>query len=180
MQATNCHSDFSILDVDDELRTLTLICDTREQNTTALKRRLEGIGLPVIREKLDFADYSCRTDHFDFRDRFAVERKMNIDEVAQNLTRGRKRFAREFERAKAVHAKVYLLIENGSWEAVCGHKYRTLVHPNALRRSLLTWESRYGASVQFCRPETTPIILRDIMICEARHELERIAQEAGD
>ena len=78
MQVMNCHSDFSILDVDDELRTLALICDTREQNTTALKRRLEGIGLPVIREKLDFADYSCRTEHFDFSKRFAVERKMSI------------------------------------------------------------------------------------------------------
>lgn len=76
MQAMNCRSDFSILDVDDELKTLTLICDTREQNTIALKRRLEGIGLPVCREKLDFADYSCRTEHFDFSKRFAVERKI--------------------------------------------------------------------------------------------------------
>lgn len=177
---TSCRSDLSPSEIEAELATLTLIVDTREQDTAMLRRRLEATGLPVIREKLDFADYSCRTDHFDFRDRFAVERKMSIDEVAQNLTRGRKRFAREFERANAVHAKVYLLIENGSWEAICGHKYRTLVHPNALLASLFTWQARYHAPVLFCRPETTPRILREVLLREARNELERIAQGAGD
>lgn len=176
MQATNCHSDFSILDVDDELRTLALICDTREQNTTALKRRLEGIGLPVIREKLDFADYSCRTEHFDFSKRFAVERKMSIDEIAQNLTRGRKRFAREFEKATAANARVYILIENGSWDAIIQRKYRTLVHPNALIASLFTWQARYNSKVVFCQSKSTPKIIHEILLREARHELEQIAK----
>ncbi|MDO5547715.1 MAG: ERCC4 domain-containing protein [Eubacteriales bacterium] len=176
----SCRSELHPSEIEDELKTLTLVCDTREHDTTALRRRLEGTGLPVIREKLDFADYSCKTEHFDFTNCFAIERKMSIDEVAQNLTRGRKRFAHEFERAKAVNARVYLLIENGSWEAIFGHKYRTLVHPNALIASLFTWQARYNAAVLFCRPETTPMIIREVLMREVRHELEQIASKVGD
>lgn len=179
MVEMNCRSDFSILDVDDELKTLQLICDTREHETTALKRRLEGIALPVRREKLDFADYSCRTEHFDFSKMFAIERKMSIDEIAQNLTRGRKRFAREFEKAVAENARIYILIENGSWDAIIQRKYRTQMHPNALIASLFTWQARYGAKVVFCKSSNTPKIIREILQREARHELERIAK-VGD
>lgn len=171
------HSDFQLFEIPDELKTLQLVCDTREQNTILLRRRLEAIGLPVLREKLNFADYSCKTEHFDFTRTFAIERKMSIDEIAQNFTHGRERFAREFERAKSEDAKIYILIENGSWESIYGGKYRTRIHPNALVASLLTWEARYGATVQFCRSETTPLLIRDVLLREARHELERIALE---
>ena len=175
-----CRSDMiSPAEIDEEMKSLSLICDTREQNTAALRRRLEGIGLPVCREKLDFGDYSCRTEHFDFSSRFSIERKMSLDEIAQNLTRGRKRFARDFERAKAVNARVYVLIENGSWEMIYGQHYRTRVHPRALIASLFTWQARYGAKVIFCRAETTPLIIREILTREARHELEEMAK-AGD
>ena len=62
---TSCRSDLSPSEIEGELATLTLIVDTREQDTAMLRRRLEATGLPVVREKLDFADYSCRTEHFD-------------------------------------------------------------------------------------------------------------------
>ena len=176
----SCRSDFSRVEIDRELKTLTLICDTRERETTALKRRLEAIGLPVIREKLDFADYSCRTEHFDFSDCFGIERKMSLDEIAQNLTRSRERFAREFERAQRADAQIYILIENGSYEKVYRRDYRTKVHPNALIASLFTWQARYNAKLIFCRSETTPYIIREILVREARHRLEKITEEGGE
>ena len=175
----NCRSNLSLVDIENELKTLTLICDTREHDTLALKRRLEAIGLPVVREKLEFGDYSCRTQNFDFSDCIAIERKMSVDEIAQNFTRGRERFAKEFERGKAVNAKVYLLVERASWETVCAGKYRTLVHPNALIASVFTWQARYNSPVLFCQPETTPIIMREILMREARQSLEQIALETG-
>ena len=36
-----------------------LLVDTREQPTEKLKRRIEEAGLPYVRKKLDFGDYSC-------------------------------------------------------------------------------------------------------------------------
>lgn len=174
-----CRSNISIADIEDELKTLTLVCDTREHDTPALRRRLEATGLPVVREKLDFGDYSCRTKNFDFTDSLAIERKMSVDEIAQNFTRGRKRFANEFERGKAASAKVYILVERASWETVMAGKYRTLVHPNALMASFFTWQARYNSPVLFCQPETTPIIMREIMYRESRQKLEQIALETG-
>ena len=41
------------------LESLTLLVDTREQDTPALRERLRSCGLPTRREKLDFGDYSC-------------------------------------------------------------------------------------------------------------------------
>lgn len=174
-----CRSDFSPADITAELKTLTLLCDTREQDTASLRRRLEGVGLPVRREKLDFGDYSARTENFDFSKAFSIERKMSLDEIAQNLTRGRKRFAREFERAKAVNARMYILIENAVWEDVYKRNYRTLVYPKALAASLFTWQARYDAKIIFCRSITTPLIIREILHREARRALEQIAK-AGD
>ena len=104
---------------------------------------------------------------------------MSIDEIAQNLTKGRQRFAREFERAAAAKARVYILIENGSLDAIIQRKYRTLVHPNALIASLFTWQARYGAKVVFCSSRAAPRIIKEILIRETRHELEQIAK-AGD
>ena len=176
----NCRSKISPAEIDSELKTLTLICDTRERETAALKRRLEAIGLPVIREKLDFADYSCRTEHFDFSDCFGIERKMSLDEIAQNLTRSRERFAREFERAQKADARIYILVENGSYEKVYRRDYRTKEHPNALIASLFTWQARYNAKLIFCRSETTPYIIREILVREARHRLEKITEEGGE
>jgi ERCC4-type nuclease len=40
---------------------LTLIVDTREQDTKAFRKRLDLIGFPHTRQKLDFGDYSATT-----------------------------------------------------------------------------------------------------------------------
>ena len=86
------------------LDTLTLIVDTLEQDTRLFRDRMKQVGVPHIRRKLDFGDYSALVrnadgEEIDFSSSFAIERKMSLDELAQCLTRSRKRFAREFMRA---------------------------------------------------------------------------------
>ena len=113
------------------LQTLFLIVDTREQPTESYYKRLDKVGLPYRRQKLDFGDYSCGFCPSEGLEmlldkEIVVERKMSIDEICGNFTKGRDRFAREFERAAKSGAKVHLIVEGGSYEKIIGGKYRSL------------------------------------------------------
>lgn len=93
--------EYSIFEINQMLESMTILVDTREQDTSAFRRRMEQINRPYERQKLDFGDYSCAVtgpdgericlDHL-----FAVERKMSLDELCACFTRDRKRFEREF------------------------------------------------------------------------------------
>lgn len=164
------------------LETLTLIVDTREQDTPLFRKRMKQVEIPYIRRKLDYGDYSARIVDIDgseieLSSKFVIERKMSIDELAQNMTRNRPRFIREFDRARDAGAKIYLLIENASWEkAYCG-EYHTQVNPNALTASMIAWLARYRCQLIMCKKETTPKLLHDICYREAKEYLTQIAND---
>lgn len=168
--------------IEQAMRTLTVLVDTREQDTPLFRRRMEALSLPFVRRKLDFGDYSCKMDLYgqeiDLSDGFAIERKMNLDELANCYTAGRARFQREFERAQAAGARIYLLIESADWEKAYAGRYRSRLHPNALVASMLAWLARYGCQIIMCEPETTPRLIHDICIREARERLEAMADES--
>lgn len=164
------------------LDTLTLIVDTREQDTPLFRKRMKQIEIPYIRRKLDYGDYSAKVidvdgSEIDLSSQFAVERKMSIDELAQNMTRSRSRFIREFERAAAAGAKTYLLVENASWEKAYSGEYRTQVNPNALTASMIAWLARYNCQLIMCKKETTPKLLHDICYREAKEYLAKIVND---
>ena len=57
-------------EISEALDNLTVLVDTREQDTPRLRKRLADIGYPYKRQKLDFGDYSaiCEIDgkQYDF------------------------------------------------------------------------------------------------------------------
>ncbi len=163
------------------LETMTLYVDSREQATENLKKRLEQTGLPWERRKLDFGDYSCRCtvngETLDFSTKAAIERKMSIDELCLCFGRERGRFEREFERAKAAGCKIYLLVENGTWEHVYCGKFKSKYNPSALVASLLAWQVRYDMRIMFCKQETSGKLIRDILFRELKEYLEEIGGE---
>ena len=159
------------------LERAVLLVDTREQDTAALRKRLEMIGLPYERVKLNAGDYSikCTDDNgteINFSSRIAIERKMSADELASCYTHGREHFEREFERAKASGTKMYILCENTSWENIYNGKYRSKFTPAAFTASILAWSVRYGYQIIFCKSETAPKLIRDILYREAKEYLE--------
>ena len=161
------------------LESLTLLLDTREQETASLKRRLKDIGLPCKRQKLDFGDYSCELTMPDgsvvgFDKAFSIERKMNIDELATCFTSQRKRFTAEFERAKEAGAKIYLLVENASFEKIIAEKYRSKVSNNALLASIFAFLVRYNCQIVFCKPETSGRVIKEILYREAKEYLQNL------
>lgn len=164
------------------LDTLTLIVDTREQDTPLFRKRMKQVEIPYIRRKLDYGDYGAKVidvdgSEIDLSSQFVVERKMSIDELAQNMTRSRSRFIREFERAAAAGAKTYLLVENASWEKAYSGEYRTQVNPNALTASMIAWLARYNCQLIMCKKETTPKLLHDICYREAKEYLTKIVND---
>lgn len=163
-------------EIDRTLESIKLLVDTREQPTARYKKRIEQIGLPHKRRKLNYGDYSCECilpdgTVLDFSDKVVIERKMNLDEICMCYGKERKRFEKEFERAKADGCKVYLLIEGGSWEKSYNGKYRSLLNPTALTASLNAFRARYGMQLDFCKEETTGRLIHDILYRELKEYL---------
>lgn len=159
------------------LESMVCLVDSREQDTPYLRARLAQMNCPHEREKLDFGDYSAKFQlpdgsWLDLRDKVVVERKMHLDELCNCFCNDRKRFTREFERAKDAGAKIYLLIENGSFESAYDGKYRSHMQPQALIASILAWLARYNCQIVMCSPKTSGKLIRDILYREGKERLE--------
>ena len=167
-------------ELEEKLETLTVVVDTREQDTPKLRMRLEQIGLPYAREKLNYGDYSAKlqlnphinSDETYLDTEFVIERKMSLDELAQCFTRDRARFKREFERAEDACAKTYLVVENGSWDKILAGQYRSKMTPKAFIASLTTWLARYDCQIIFCSSENSGRLIGEIIRREAKEYLE--------
>jgi len=169
-------------EIDDVLDTMSVIVDTREQDTPQSRRRYKAIGVPVLRRKLDYGDYTAAftlPDGSEFvLDKIAViERKMHLDELEQCFTKGRKRFAAEFDRAKEAGATVYLLIENATWDSAYLGSYKSHMAPQAMTASMLAWSARYGCRIIMVSERFSGRMIHDILLREAREHFCRIAKD---
>lgn len=165
------------VEAEDCLREMIVCVDTREQPTKALEKRLEYLQ-PYTRETLNAGDYTAKTllpDGTWFYVPCAIERKMSLSEAAGNFCRERERFTNEFNRARDAETRLYLLIEQASWENAYAGAYRSQMKPQSLVASLLTWCARYQSPIFMCqRPETGGKLIRDILHYEMREALERL------
>ena len=163
------------VEVQDALGTFRILVDTREQPTEQARRRYKTFGCAWERHKLDFGDYSAAVDlpsgEYLLAGKVAVERKMSLDELCQCFTHDRARFEREFERARSAGARLYLLIENASWELAYNGKYRSKMTPSALVGSIMAWQARYDCRVEMCKAETSGRVIHDILYREAKERL---------
>lgn len=168
-------------EIEEALKGMVVLVDTREQDTARLRVRLKDMKCEHERCKLDFGDYSAKVPVNGewLTLNVAIERKMDLDELAQCYCNGRKRFEREFERAQTAGAKIYLLVENATWEDAYTGNYRSKMAPQALIASILAWLSRYRCQVIFCRQRTSGRLIYDILYREAREYLERTMLDEG-
>lgn len=169
-------------EIDAALKTFRIIADTREQNTPRATERFKSFGVPVERATLEYGDYCAQIDlpggqlhdtSGPIRPACVIERKMSLDEIAGNFTRGRDRFRREFQRATEAGARVWLLIENGSFEAIRGKRYRSRYNPKAFQASLIAWAVRYGITPIFCKAGTSGSLIREILYRDIKERLEK-------
>ena len=173
-----------IFDQKQVLSTFGVLIDTREQDTPKARKRFNAFGCPFRRVTLSYGDYAYTAQLPDGSminaesDRAifplcVVERKMSLDELAQCFTRDRERFVREFARAKANGAKVYLIVENATWEGIMNHRYKSRFAPNAFMASILAWLSRYDMNLIFCKEDSSGRLIKEILFRDLKERLER-------
>ena len=166
------------------LDSMVVLVDTREQDTDRARRRYKQIDRPIRRRTLNFGDYTYDATLPDgnsiyapeglIRPKFCViERKMDLDELAQCFTRSRKRFSAELQRAADAGCRIYLLVEEGSIEAILRRKYRTKLLPKAFLASLTAWMVRYNCQVIFCSELTSGLLIEEILRRDLKERLER-------
>lgn len=174
---------YSPFEIEKMLDSITILVDTREQPGKRFDRRMNDLGCPYLRKKLDFGDYSFLYINLDGEEvhmdsLIAVERKMDLNELALCFGKERQRFKREFQRAKDSGASIYLIVEEENWEkAYSGNygqsqRYRSKYNPRAMVASLNAWEQRYDLHVRFCKAETTGKMIKDIFHYYLKEVLE--------
>ena len=168
------------IEVERILDSMVILRDTREQDTARARRRYQAFGLPCRAAVLDYGDYTYNAtisdkSIFDESERIhplcAIERKMNLDELAGCFTRERKRFEAEMKRCRDNGGRMYLLVENATWELLLLGRYRSRFRPNAFVASLTAWMVRYDLQVVFCKEDTSPRIIREILYRDLKERL---------
>ena len=169
-------------EIAEALSTFRLLVDTREQATPKAVERYESFGVPYERTTLSYGDYCGMitlngSSIYDIskavKASCVIERKMSLDELASCFTRSRDRFRREMERACSSGSKVYLLVENGSYEGIIKHRYKSRYNPTAFLASLTAWTVRYNIIPIFCKAETSGQIIKEILYRDMKERLER-------
>lgn len=165
------------------MKSFEIICDTREHRTPRAEQRYASFGVDYSRGTLNYGDYCGNITLPNGRKlydasetisaRCVVERKMNLDELAQCFTRGRDRFQREFERASKNNSRVFLLCENGSIEKILRHDYRSKFTPKAFLASVIAWNIRYDMQLIFCSQLTSGMMIREILFRDMKDRAEK-------
>lgn len=171
-----------IFETRDVLNTFQILTDSREHETPKAIERYKSFGVPYQRATLKYGDYCGMVmlpsgPIYDATRAVSpvcvIERKMSLDELAMCFGRGRARFEREFQRAREAGAKIYLLVENASWEAIMNHRYRSKFTPQAYVASLTAWSVRYDITPVFCRAPTSGVLIKEILYRDMKERLQR-------
>jgi hypothetical protein len=170
------------LEIESCLESMSILTDSREQPSERAKRRYESFGCPYRRQKLEYGDYTYNfilpngEELYKREDKVngsvVVERKMNLDELAQCYTHGRKRFSAEFERIRENNAKCYLLVENANWELLLNGQYRSQFNPKSFKASLTAYMARYNTNVIFCKAESSGGLIKEVLYRELKERLD--------
>ncbi len=172
-----------VWDIKETLKSFRILIDTREQDTARARKRYASMGAPYERATLSYGDYTYNAVLPDGRPIYntsetikakaVIERKYALDELAQCFTRGRDRFEREFTRARDNGCRIYLLVENASWENLINGKYRTRFNANAFTASQIAWMVRFNMNVIYCKEETSGRLIKEILYRDLKERLER-------
>lgn len=136
------------------------ICDTREQRPLDLEKH----GIEVVREKLDFGDYSIKFP--DMRKCVSIERK-SIDDFVACCGKERDRFEREIRALMGFRYKA--VVCEFRYEELFWGRYRSRITSKSVSRSLARWMI-----------SGIPFIMCDNSECAARHVSDLIHVIAKD
>jgi len=160
--------------LDDIIRDMVMISDTREQKNKHILDYLDSINVPYITQKLDTGDYSFILPHYPHLNldrKVLIEKKNSLDEICGNFTKGRERFAREFERVSDDES-MHLVIEQATWKKLLGGSYRSKLPAKSLMASVLSYSIRYDFKTWFVQPTECGELMYNILKYELRERLK--------
>lgn len=155
----------------EELAKLTILVDTRENVNDHITGYFDSKGIPYKVRKLDQGDYSATLGDYTLEHDVVIERKNSLTELCGNMGQNRVRFENEFNRAKALGIKPFLMIENNTLDDVYLGDYRSQMKPQSLIASLLTWQVRYNTTIMFCNKSNSGKLIYGILLYFARELL---------
>jgi ERCC4-type nuclease len=123
-----------------------ILIDSREQVNGHITKKLDSLGILYKTKKLDFADYSFQIGDTGYENKIVIERKNSIDELIGNITKGKERFRREFERSKG--CKVVLMVE-ASESQIDRHEYRSRMSPSDFKKCIKMWCYKYQLELKY-------------------------------
>lgn len=148
---------YSKAEIDKLIKSMVMICDTREQQNEHITKYFEERNIEYIKQKLDVGDYSLmlkanpemgiNRDLY-LTNKIVIERKNGLDELTNNF-KGSDRTRLENEFLRARDTKVYLMVEDAVYGDIINHKYRSKMKPQAFLGSLKSFEARYNLNTIF-------------------------------
>ncbi len=137
------------------LKSIVILIDTREQQNDHILEYLDKKKIKHEKMKLNHGDYSFYIPKdtelgivrdLYFKDIVSIERKGSLEELSSNFTVGRTNIEEEFTRK---NGKMYLMIENATYEDIVKHNYNTQYEPKSFIATLKTYEARYNINTSF-------------------------------
>lgn len=172
----------TIPEVEEALQTMTIIIDNREQQTDRSKARYAQFGCPYERATIPTGDYSAKFmlpdgSWYDMSSDIVVERKYSLDELCMCFGSERKRFIKEFERAKENNIRMWLLLENSTFKNAYAGRYRSQYKPKSLIASILAFQARYNCRIVMADESVSGKLIHDILYYEGREILMGMVDE---
>lgn len=143
------------------LDSIVYLIDTREKKIDHIINLFEKHNLPYMKRKLDYGDYSFYIpknpelgifEDMYFDHEVIIERKANLEELSQNLTKLRQQFKHEMSMAPA---RKVLLIENNNYSDLVRHNYDTQYDQEYYLDTLHRYSWRYGFHFFFINKDDT-------------------------
>lgn len=148
------------------LSSLGIIVDTREKSNKHITDWFDDKNIKYKKQKLDQGDYSFyipKNEELNidrdiyFNKEIVIERKASLDEIALNMTKGRKQLKHEFSQHKG---KMTLLIENANYEDICKGNYRSKYNISSFVGSLHSMSTEFTVPFIFIPDKKyTPIYI---------------------
>lgn len=172
----------TVPEVEEALQTMVIIIDNREQDTQRARTRYAQFGCTWERATIQTGDYSAKFllpdgTWYDMSNDVTVERKYALDELCMCFGSERKRFIKEFERAKENNIRMWLLLENSSFKDAYNGRYRSRYKPKSLVASILAFQARYNCRIVMCDESVSGKLIHDILYYEGREILMGMVDE---
>lgn len=154
--------------------------DSREKNLR-IKTTFDNLEVHNIISKLPYGDYGImikKCERYgimeDVRMKVAVERKANLEEISANLAQNKARFEREMKRCVDDGGMMCIMIENGSYEDIMNHNYKTNLKPKSFLALLHTMTARYGVNFIFMSEYSASLYVYNYLKYYAKEYLKNL------